>query len=263
MASVIRSAKLGDGEFAISSTDDSLEVVSSDQQQEKYSIEGFEELEDNNHSDIISDEMKRKILEYSRELEVADRKIKTLEEHSDSLQMEIHRAKDDAHSKGFEEGIAEGRKAAQTELENRLMVFDRLTESYKNEMSKILSLSEDALIETVFVATGKIIGMQVRTIDGCQELVKEAMRKLDHSERLLVRVAPDDFDYLNQVLQTETGVANQLETRIIADEHVSVGGCILEHDGGILDARLEIQLQRLRETLISIREQRKLNVDPG
>ena len=71
---------------------------------------------------------------------------------------------------------------------------------------------------------------------------------------MLVKVAPQDFELLNARRREllEDGSASEVE--LVADEQVKWGGCVLEGTSGNLDARLETQLQRLRDTLLRARE---------
>ena len=39
----------------------------------------------------------------------------------------------------------------------------------------------------------------------------------------------------------------------MADEKVALGGCIVETEGGLLDARIETQIERLRGALLKAR----------
>jgi flagellar biosynthesis/type III secretory pathway protein FliH len=62
----------------------------------------------------------------------------------------------------------------------------------------------------------------------------------------VLRVSPRD----HPVLQAQFGA----ELDVVADERVAAGGCLIETTGGTLDARLEIQLRRLLDTLTRVRE---------
>ena len=71
---------------------------------------------------------------------------------------------------------------------------------------------------------------------------------------MLVKVAPEDFELLNARRRELLEGGNASGVELVADEQVKLGGCVLEGASGNLDARLETQLQRLRDTLLRARE---------
>jgi len=44
-----------------------------------------------------------------------------------------------------------------------------------------------------------------------------------------------------------------MKVELVADEEIGLGGCVVETSGGSLDARIETQVQHLRETLLKVR----------
>jgi len=48
-------------------------------------------------------------------------------------------------------------------------------------------------------------------------------------------------------------ITDDAKIEIFPDERVSIGGCLLEAGGGTLDARLEVQLRQLLDTLTRAR----------
>jgi flagellar assembly protein FliH len=75
--------------------------------------------------------------------------------------------------------------------------------------------------------------------------VREAMRGMLAKEGLVVRLSPTDYGAL--------GPSPEPKVEVVADERVALGGCIIETSGGTLDARLEVQLQQLVDTLTRAR----------
>jgi flagellar assembly protein FliH len=70
---------------------------------------------------------------------------------------------------------------------------------------------------------------------------------------VLVRLAPGDADLLRTMHGEMTRLAGIKGLEIVSDEGIELGGCLLETARGGLDARLETQVQRLRELLLAAR----------
>ena len=71
---------------------------------------------------------------------------------------------------------------------------------------------------------------------------------------MLVKVAPQDFEWLNARRRELLEDGSATEVELVADTQVKWGGCVIEGASGNLDARLETQMQRLRDTLLNARE---------
>jgi flagellar assembly protein FliH len=80
-------------------------------------------------------------------------------------------------------------------------------------------------------------------------MVQQAARQLRAKENLVLRVAAADHARLAGKIVVEGA---RLE--VVADERVTLGGCLVETAGGTLDARLEVQLRQLVDTLARAKE---------
>jgi flagellar assembly protein FliH len=77
-------------------------------------------------------------------------------------------------------------------------------------------------------------------------MVHEAMSEVRSKDGVVLRVSPRE----HAALQAQLGA----ELEVLADERVAAGGCLIETTGGTLDARLDIQLRRLADTLVRAHE---------
>lgn len=174
-----------------------------------------------------------------------------LEEQRRTFQVEFEKriklAEDEARTRGLEEGLLQGRAQGQKEwldqVERAKKVLTMLGEQHR-EFSATL---EDELVALVFAGIARIVGTAFASVASVKEVVRRAI--LEDGGRLVIRVAPDDFELLSVALK-ETSVD---EVEIIPDSRVLLGGCLLESDRGILDARLETQIEHIRKALLSAR----------
>jgi flagellar biosynthesis/type III secretory pathway protein FliH len=113
---------------------------------------------------------------------------------------------------------------------------------------------EAELIRLSVKIAEKIIGEELHARpETIVSIVRECLRGIRNEHNLTVRVSPGEreqvlrrVDSLNQ----EVGFGGNVQ--VIADSSVPPGGCILEGDHGIVDARLDTQLKRLEEILMRI-----------
>jgi flagellar assembly protein FliH len=151
-----------------------------------------------------------------------------------------------------EQGLQQGRAAAETQFKQQLQTLRALIESIQSERKGYVNDLGDTAAEIVFAAVAKILG------DGFEPstavaAVREAIRCSRERGRLLIRVAPEDFKLLSSYRAELLEGASTSDVELVADEQVKCGGCLLEGASGTLDARLETQMQRLREALVRAR----------
>ena len=63
-----------------------------------------------------------------------------------------------------------------------------------------------------------------------------------------MHINPNDVSAVSSL----SGKIGYSDVTFVADDRVGKGGCIVESSSGSWDGRLETQLQRLKETLVSV-----------
>jgi flagellar assembly protein FliH len=179
--------------------------------------------------------------------------VPTYDEYKQRLAGELAQVSQQAIDAGREQGLQQGRLAAQTEFRQQLDTLRAIIQGAGNAHARYLEEVADEVGEIVFTAVSKILGDGFTNREGAVATVREAVRRSKERGRLLVRVSPEDFELLNARRREllEGAVAGEVD--LLADPKVKLGGCMLEGASGTLDARLELQLQRLREVLTRAR----------
>lgn len=170
--------------------------------------------------------------------------VPTYEEYKQRLAGELAALRQQAMDSGRDEGLQQGRQIAEAQYKKELETLRLLIESVHAARQRYIEDIGDDAMEIAFVAITKILGESFATREAALAAVQEAIRCCKQRGRLLVKVAPPDFELLNGKLS---------DVELVPDEHVRWGGCVLEGSSGNLDARLETQVQRLRDTLVAAR----------
>jgi len=165
----------------------------------------------------------------------------------ESIAVERQRVLDEAHQQGYAAGVGQ----AQAEYAAQLEAMQQLFGSMRSALSDAIAGAEDVIVEIAFEAVCRVLGDVVGRREGVLAVVREVIRGVRERENLVVRVAPQDHALIVTERQQllKNGDAGRIE--LVADERVELGGCLIETAGGTLDGRLETQLQRLRDTLVS------------
>ena len=179
--------------------------------------------------------------------------VPTYEEYKQRSSDEIAALRQQAAEEGREEGFRQGRQSAEAHHKQQLETLRVLIESARDARERYIEDIGDDAVEIVLVAITKILGAGFVAREAAVAAVREAIRCCKQRGRIVVKVAPQDFELLNARLSELTEGATAREIELIADEQVKWGGCVLEGASGNLDARLETQVQRLCDTLVGAR----------
>ncbi len=179
----------------------------------------------------------------------------TEEQREAMLLAQVEAATAEARENGYTEGYEAGRQAAEAEFAERLTALDEVIKSAKSALESSIAGVEDVGINIVFEVVAKILGQAMAREEGVILAVREVIAHAKERNNLVVRVSPDDFLLLerNRSKLLEGGEGN---VELVADDRVSLGGCLLEAAGGSLDGRLEVQIQQLRDMLLDVRHRR-------
>jgi type III secretion protein L len=112
--------------------------------------------------------------------------------------------------------------------------------------------SEPELIRLAVRIAQKIIGEELRTNpEAIVSVARQCLQGLGRERSLTMRVSPGDVDLVRRrigLLREAAGFHRSIE--VVADPAVSPGGCIVESECGVIDARLETQIRCMEEILL-------------
>lgn len=178
------------------------------------------------------------LAEREQQLQAAQQR---LQDEADGIRAEAERR---GHQQGLEQGEREANEAVAAQVER----LNGVTQSLLQSRRALLDEHEDMLVEVSFAAVCRVLGSQAASRDGLAAMVRSLIDGVHAPETLVVRVHPQDLPLLQ-----DGAVDARLGFQ--ADAGIELGGCIVDGPRGTLDARLELQLQHLRETLVQVRKQ--------
>jgi type III secretion protein L len=182
--------------------------------------------------------LKREVFEAAQEardvVSIAQERARQIIEEA---QREGETIREQARQEGQAQGLAEWNRI----LADAGKRADELTRSWEETMLRL----------SVRVAE-KIVGEQLRLHpDTIVEIVREVLKNVRPGKHLTIQVNPSDaqrvrarIDRLRETLGTRG------EIEIVAMASVPAGGCVIDSELGIIDARLETQLKCLEEVLV-------------
>ena len=128
---------------------------------------------------------------------------------------------------------------------------DALVEAW-NARNSYLVKNEAVLVQLAMAVARKIVG-DTASIDSGAILhsAREAIRSARGEQKITLRVRPEDESIMRQqTIELKRSNSNIGEIQVVADESITLGGCIVESPFGTIDAQFSTQLQSLERALL-------------
>jgi flagellar assembly protein FliH len=183
-----------------------------------------------------------------------------------ALDTELARARADAQRAGYEDGLRQGLREAEGQaqtaaanavaralvpVEEQKQKLARLQASVTDALAQALRLAEDEMVALCFETICRMVGEAGKDPETLRAQVRVLAAQVGDHAGLAVHVHPQDAEILLASLEQEPA-----GLRWIADAEVTLGGCIVKHSAGGLDARLDKSLAACRDSLLASRERR-------
>ncbi len=170
----------------------------------------------------------------------------------DTLQEKMQKEREKAYRSGFQDGKSMGLEEGRKQGEKVASDFFSLLEDIRIQKERILGESEKTVVELSLALASKIIGTEVEVKpETVLAVARNAIHQLVDKSRVLLRVNPRDYEIVkrqqNNLRATVDGIKS---LEIEEDVRVNPGGCLIETDSGNVDARLESQIEVLKEALL-------------
>ncbi|MGZ3182489.1 MAG: FliH/SctL family protein [Telluria sp.] len=166
---------------------------------------------------------------------------------------EADTARELGRERGLQEGRQQGAAEARQSFEAELARVRSLADGLQAALAGSIHGLEDLAVALAFEAVCKMLGTAAVTEDGIRALVHQAAQHAAHVEKVVVRLHPADLAALTDAGALDGALPSGSAASWVADKSIELGGCVVETDGGKLDARLETQIEGLREALVAAR----------
>jgi flagellar assembly protein FliH len=149
--------------------------------------------------------------------------------------------------KQFAAGLQKGKAETSEEIQRALELLSQYAQLLKAEKSEFASLLEKAALDLGFSLAKKIIARELQAdSEAVANIVRNAVQQVMDCDHVRVRVNPQDFDYLRTLhADMEQYLSRDAKLELKSDASIERGGCLIETENGMLDARLSSQLETL------------------
>ena len=167
----------------------------------------------------------------------------------DAEQQAYCRGYGDGERKGHELGEQAGLESAMQKLESLLTGGHKLIGELGELHRQTCRDVEADLVQLALAVARKIVGRDVSLgPEAVTRIIREALGQVEHAGKITIKLNPADLELLADIKpQLLSGLPEAGRAVFEADEGIARGGCLIETDGGEVDARIERQFQVVEE----------------
>jgi len=180
-------------------------------------------------------------------------KLRTAEEQAELVvrqaKMDAAEIEKQAYERGFIEGEKAGKEVGEKTLEALLKQYAKRLEELNALRKEIFATSEREVLRLALEIARKVIRREASVDEELiLTLVKVALNRLAEQAVMTVRVNPRDYQSIqrHQAAYPSSSSLNE-GVKLIEDPSISRGGCLIETESGVIDARIEEQLREIEK----------------
>lgn len=166
----------------------------------------------------------------------------------EQAEQELRTAYDEAERRGLEAGAAQAQQVAEDLVQAQVARLQAAAATLQQAQSTLAPALQDDAVELAFAMVCRVLGEQAASRAGIGALLQVQLATLRERRDLTVRLHPADC-----ALMAAAEVDGGAPLRYVPDAGVELGGCLIDSPAGTLDARLEYQLEQLRQALLQAR----------
>lgn len=155
----------------------------------------------------------------------------------------------EAYEKGFAEGERAGRETGEKMVEAVLKQYTHTLEELKGLRRNLLTGSEREVVRLSLEVAKKVVKREVCVDEELiLALVRVALSRLADQSVMTVRVHPKDCQSILQFRESPGHRDSWHDgIKLVEDPLITRGGCLIETDSGVIDARVEEQFREIEK----------------
>ena len=163
-------------------------------------------------------------------------------------QEDLENAKQSGYSHGFSEGFAE----AEAKLASEFSHVKALIESIPAAIQESRLQLSDEIADIILLIIKQFFINQQQNKDSIALQINQLLNQLNDKQNIELSVHPKDLTLLQQgKLKIDAKACKNL--RIVPDDNLRLGGCVVKSEHGVFDASIERQIDNLKQVLLQMK----------
>lgn len=211
------------------------------------------------YSEVENVRMELNQLQEQREqmLQSTIQEIKAKKENwEDEKKIYIEQAYEDGFQKGFQQGEKEGEEQYTKKIEQ----INRLVDTTTKDYHKIIEQSDQVIVDLSIHTAEKIIKEKLEEQPNRYlNIVTAAVQEIKDQSIISIFSHPNNYELLvKQKKELMNAVNGDTDISIYIDKNMTENECLIKHQFGQIDASIDTQLEKIRESLYQVGTEKKL-----
>ncbi|WAA10713.1 flagellar assembly protein FliH [Fervidibacillus albus] len=188
-------------------------------------------------------------------IEEAKLKANSIEREIDALkektEAERRRIFEKAKEEGYSDGLRQGRQKGYEEMEEQIQLAKRMAMDTKNEFNKAIERSEPMILSIALKSAEKIVqSFLSEDEERFIPIVRNAIEEAKHYKQIQVYVHPTYYSMLvDRQEELFSNLPIDCQIFLHPKEELDESACLIETEGGLIDAGIDSQFEELTKTL--------------
>lgn len=159
----------------------------------------------------------------------------------------IEKMKKEVYDRGYKAGVAAGAAKQQHEIDNQ---FGELISSIPQVIKKALKEVEEEVVKLCLNVAQKVIRKEIENKQYIMQTISALLQSISDKTELTLKLNPRDMNNLREA-GMDLGIAKDVkELKIVEDDSIAQGGCIIKTNLGWLDATIDTQMAEIEKHLL-------------
>ena len=157
-----------------------------------------------------------------------------------------------SYDEGYKAGLREGQEKAQKELADAVSALRNIVFRYRTKEETLLQSLEQNVFKLAIDISEKIIGSEVKiNRDVVLSVIKKSLALIGGTPRITIKMNPDDLDTVKAHIDEFKNEFSDIKSwRIEPSNAVDLGGCVIETNDEMIDARIQQMMAQMKSNLL-------------
>ncbi|MFZ5943710.1 MAG: FliH/SctL family protein [Bacillota bacterium] len=179
--------------------------------------------------------------------------IKNAQSEADRIIDIASREAENIKKQGYDEGYLAGQKQVYNDFKSKLEEADIIIQKAYQEREKILAGLEKEILNFSLLLAEKVLRKQIEERnDIIVNIAKDLLEIVQDAQSVTIKLCQEDYFYLNDFLPELQAIISQGTLKLEQDSTLMKGDCIIVSECGLVLAKIDGQLEKLKETLMEV-----------
>lgn len=175
-----------------------------------------------------------------------------LAQAEEDVEMFRLQAKEAGFEAGYQEGLVAGREEALRQAADLVTLLEDTVEEAAQVRASSLQALEDDFLKFSLLLADKIVKKSVSNdISWLTPIIRDSLHALGQVQEIVIRLNPVDYALIKEE-EESLRLKVRAKLQFESDTSINQGGCLIESENGLIDARLEERLGKIARHLMEV-----------